>query len=96
MKSMTKEVAVTKLVRLYTRRLKALNAAGLQKEWDLVFGDEVPESRAETLAALIEDYEEWMGALEPLELEAFWEDREGVEVRVAVRAKAKRRRTQVA
>ena len=45
MKTLTKEAAVAKLVRLYTRRLKALKADGLQKEWDrLVFGDDVPAS----------------------------------------------------
>jgi len=96
MKTLTKEAAVSKLVRLYARRLKALDAAGLQEEWDAVLGDEVPESRAALTEALTRDYEEWMGGLEPLELEAVCEDQAGLEVRVAVPAKGKRSRKRVA
>ena len=96
MKTLSKEAAVATLTRLYTKRLHALNAKGLRAEWDAVFGEEAPESRSEIIDELARDYEEWMGGLEALELEAVWEDQEGVAVRITDASETRRVRRKVA
>jgi hypothetical protein len=83
MKIMRQEVAVSKLVTGYRRRLRTLAPRGLHTEWDVVFGDdEFPPSQEEAIETLTQDYADWMGALEPAELEAVWEDQEGSPVQV--------------
>lgn len=96
MKTLSKEAAVSTLTRLYTKRLHALSARGLRAEWEAIFGDEAPASRSETIDELVSDYEEWMGGLEALELEAVWEDQEGVAVRISDPSEVRRARRKVA
>jgi hypothetical protein len=96
MKTLTKEAAVATLVRLYTKRLHALNAKGLRGEFAAIFGEETPATRAETIDELVRDYEEWIGSLEPLELEAVWEDQEGVAVRITDASEIRQLRRKVA
>jgi len=96
MKTLSKEAAVATLVRLYVKRLHALNPKGLRGEFAAIFGEEIPASRAETIDELVRDYEEWIGGLEALELEAVWEDQEGVTVRITDASEDKRIRRKVA
>lgn len=96
MKTLPKEDAVAKLVGRYAKRLHSLDARSLRAEWDVVFGDEFPETPAETLALLTQDHAEWMGALEALELEAVWEDQLGETIQVTDKAAKKRGKKKVA
>ena len=96
MKTLSKEAAVATLTRLYAKRLHARKGRGLRAEWQAVFGEEMPASRSEAIDELVRDYEEWMGGLEALELEAVWEDQEGVAVRINDGTEARRSRRKVA
>jgi hypothetical protein len=82
MKMMSKDVAVAKLVGRYAKHLRSLDAKGLRAEWDAVLGDDYPTAAGEAVSILAEDYEDWMGALDPLELEAVWEELLGEPVRI--------------
>jgi hypothetical protein len=95
-KTVEKEDVVASLVGRYAKRLGGLDARGLRAEWDLVFGDEFPDSAAAAIDLLTRDHEEWMGALEALELEAVWEDQLGQEIHVIDRTEKTRGKKQAA
>src|SRR5262249_44244021 len=97
MKTLDKEAAVSKLVTRYARRLKAMGARALRAEWSAVLGDDpFPQTAAEAVAVLAQDFGEWMGALEALELEVVWEDQVGSPVRIAGPAGARRAKRKAA